>query len=233
MITKVRLKNFKKIEDQEFSLSDFDLLVGTNNSGKSTLLQALAIWQYCIDQFKRPKRSGSTGIQIVLPEFTALPLPEFNLLWKDKIERRSIKQNGKNKPEFILIEIEVFWKPDVDAIDELKSVCVQLRYQSPLSIYAIPKGGFQYLREMIEATNFPNIVYVPPFSGLEPTEKWQDDGNVRQNVGKGQPGSVLRNLLFRVIDRINEDGRQLDVKDNQNWQNISQLPLISAHLYKI
>jgi hypothetical protein len=39
---------------------------------------------------------------------------------------------------------------------------------------------------------------VPPFSGLEPTEKWLDIAPIRQQVGKGQPGSVLRNLLLRV-----------------------------------
>jgi AAA15 family ATPase/GTPase len=65
MIQKVRLKNFKRIEDETFNLTDFDLLVGANNSGKSTLLQALAIWQYCIEQFRRAKRSGSNGVQIV------------------------------------------------------------------------------------------------------------------------------------------------------------------------
>ena len=39
---------------------------------------------------------------------------------------------------------------------------------------------------------------MPPFSGLEPTEKWLDKAPIRQQVGKGQPGSVLRNLLLQV-----------------------------------
>ena len=99
MIQKVRLRNFKRIEDETFALTDFDLLVGANNSGKSTLLQALAIWQYCIEQFRRAKRSGSSGVQIVLPNFTALPLPEFLLLWKDKTERRYTKIDGEKKTE--------------------------------------------------------------------------------------------------------------------------------------
>jgi AAA15 family ATPase/GTPase len=67
MITKVVLKNFKRIDEQEFLLTDFDLLIGTNNSGNSTLLQATAIWQYCVNQFKQTKRKGSNGIQIRVP----------------------------------------------------------------------------------------------------------------------------------------------------------------------
>lgn len=81
MIHKLILKNFKKIKEETFLFNKFDIIVGANNSGKSTALQALAIWQYCVEQFKIVKKGGSRGMQIVLPNFSALPLPEFNLLW--------------------------------------------------------------------------------------------------------------------------------------------------------
>jgi hypothetical protein len=42
-----------------------------------------------------------------------------------------------------------------------------------------------------------------------------DDGNVKQQIGKAQPGSVLRNLLYRVTDRENTKP-----KDNKDWQEI-------------
>ncbi len=223
MIHKVTLKNFKKIENQTFDLTDFDLLVGSNNSGKSTLLQALAIWQYCVDQFKRAKKSGSSrGIQIVLPEFTALPLPEFILLWTNRLERRNIRQkSGKTKPEYILIEIQVFWSEFEEGRKQDEELCIQLRYQSPQSIYAIPVGGWDHFRKISIKESFPQIVYVPPFSGLEPIEQWIDDGNVRQNVGKGQPGSVLRNLLYRVIDQKTENEERIPYNRNLNWIEIS------------
>lgn len=221
MITRVILKNFKRIDSEEFQLTDFDLLVGSNNSGKSTLLQAMAIWQYCVDQFKRTNRKGSTGIQIVLPDFTALPLPEFNLLWKDKTERKNIKKvEGGHKPEFILIQLSVFWQSFEEEKLVEKYLTVQLRYASPLSIYAIPECGFEEFKKLSEHKDFPQIIYVPPFSGLEPVEKWLDDGNVRQNVGKGQPGSVLRNLLYRVVDRLDENGQLLSPGKNENWKEI-------------
>ncbi|MCK5381102.1 MAG: AAA family ATPase, partial [Candidatus Latescibacteria bacterium] len=88
MITKLILKNFKSIREQVYEFTHFDLLVGRNNSAKSTVLQSLAIWQFCIDAFYRAKRSGSTGIQVVLPNFTALPVPEFNLLLTERTDRR-------------------------------------------------------------------------------------------------------------------------------------------------
>jgi len=209
MITRLTLRNFKSVGEQSYDFTNFDLLVGRNNSGKSTVLQALAIWQFCVDEFHRSKRGGSKGIQLVLPNFTALPVPEFNLLWKDKTDRAYPKKNGKKKQEFILIEILVEWRRKGDDRDEIAEFGVELRYHSPQTIYAIPTGGWAKFRDCEQHGNLPKIAYVPPFSGLEPTEKRLDDAPVRQQAGKGQPGSVLRNLLLRVCPSPlrGEDGR--------------------------
>lgn len=204
MIHKLILKNFKRIKEEIFEFNRLDLIVGANNSGKSTVLQALAIWQYCVEQFMLSKRKGSRGIQVVLPNFTALPLPEFNLLWTDRVG-----QTGKN---YIYIEIDVYWK---DEQNQEQNFCVQMRYQSPQAIFAIPKGDWAVFLAKVAMPSFPKIVYVPPFSGLEPHEKWIDDGNVRQQIGKAQPGSVLRNLLFRVVDK------NISPDKNKDWQEIT------------
>lgn len=205
MITRLTLRNFKSIGEQVYDFTQFDLLVGRNNCGKSTVLQAMAIWQFCVDEFHRSKRTGNTGIQVVLPNFTALPVPEFILLWKDRTDRAypPDKTTGKKKLEFILIEILLDWQ---DSAGDTGSFGVQLRYHSPQTIYAIPAGGWAKFREFERSGNLPQVAYVPPFSGLEPTEKWLDISPMRQQVGKGQPGSVLRNLLLRVSSAPARDG---------------------------
>lgn len=222
MITKLLIKNFKTIEDELFSFNDFELLVGANNSGKSTILQAMAIWQYCIEQFRVSNRNGKTGIQVVLPNFTALPLPEFLLLWKDRTERKYPIEDGvrQKRAEYILIDITLFWK---DEGEEEQNFGVQLRYQTPQSIYAIPKDGWPRFNELDAQKKLPHIVYVPPFSGIEPHEQWFDDGNIRQQVGKSQPGSVIRNLLFRVVDCQDENGNDIPPENNPRWLEIQRM----------
>lgn len=220
MITKLTIRNFKRIQQEEFSFNQFELLVGANNSGKSTVLQAMAIWQYCVEIFRQSKRTGGRGIQVVLPNFTALPLPEFLLLWSNKTERQySAKEDAPQKKEqkYIYIEIVVHW---TDNDNKPMSFGVQLRYQSPQAIYAIPAGGWSTFSKTEKDASFPNIVYVPPFSGIDPHEQWLDDGNVRQHVGKSQPGSVIRNLLYRVIDREDENGEPIPIKENEDWKEI-------------
>jgi AAA domain, putative AbiEii toxin, Type IV TA system/AAA ATPase domain len=201
MIKRLTLRNFKSVREQVYDFTQFDLLVGRNNSGKSTILQALAIWQFCVDEFRRSKRTGTTGTQVVLPNFTALPVPEFNLLWRDRTDREYPVRNGSKSQEYILIEIEVEW-PRTDGTTGLFGVA--LRYHSPQTIYAIPKGGWKAFRDRDAIGDLPNIAYVPPFSGLEPTEKSMDISPIRQQVGKAQPGAVLRNLLLQVSSPASE-----------------------------
>ena len=208
MITKLILRNFKCIREQAYEFTNFDLLVGRNNCGKSTILQALAIWQYCVDEFHRTDRRGSSGTRILLPEFTALPLPEFNLLWHERRDRKNVPvtKDGRKKysPEFILIEIEL--ARQLSNGEELR-YCVRLRYESPQTVYAIPdEGGWDRFRELDQQGLLPRIAYVPPFSGLEPVEEWRDIGPIRKQVGKAQPGSVLRNLLLRVLGPQSTNG---------------------------
>jgi hypothetical protein len=223
MITRLTLNNFKSVRETVYDFTRFDLLVGRNNSGKTTILQALAIWQFCIDEFHRSKRSGSKGIQVVLPNFTALPLPEFNLLWKDKSDRHWPTVDGKKTQEYILIKIRVEWQC---ATGECESFGVDLRYHSPQTIYTIPSDGWAKFRECEKKGDLPKIAYVPPFSGLEPMEKWLDVSPLRQQVGKGQPGSVLRNLLLRVCPPPvrGADGRKpKDYRPPADWQELSKM----------
>lgn len=223
MITKLTLRNFKSIGEQTYDFTKFDLLVGRNNSGKSTVLQAMAIWQFCVDEFHRARRSGKSGIQIVLPNFSALPVPEFNLLWKDKTDRKyPIKKGQKTKTqEYILIEIDLTW---ISSQHEEQSFGVKLRYNSPQSLYAIPSEGWNRFRELDEKKVLPVIAYVPPFSGLDPTEEWRDDGPLRKQVGKAQPGSVLRNLLLRVCPPPEKEMKmRKDYNYPSDWQELKEV----------
>jgi hypothetical protein len=225
MITKLTLRNFKSVGEQVYDFTRFELLVGRNNSGKSTVLQAMAIWQFCVDEFHRSKRTGTTGIQVVLPNFTALPVPEFILLWKDRTDRSYPidKATGKKKQEFILIEILLEWQ---NSAEQAGAFGVELRYHSPQTMYAIPSGGWAAFRQCEKAETLPRIAYVPPFSGLEPTEKFLDISPMRQQVGKGQPGSVLRNLLLRVSSpsqRDNGDQAPIRAPTLADWNELASM----------
>jgi predicted ATPase len=234
MIKKLTLKNFKGVEDEIFEFSEFDLLVGANNSGKSTVLQAIAIWGFCIEVFRQSDRSGVTGTRVLLPNFTALPLPEFNLLWHERTERKGVKteKDGKqvNATARIEIEIGLEWR---DRAGSIRKFAVNLRYETPQSVYAIPKPGWEAFRELEAADQLLKVVYVPPFSGLETAEKWQDTGVIQEEVGKAQPGRVLRNLLLRVWKRQETNGDKTIQSHPVNHDDWTELTEIVERWFKV
>jgi predicted ATPase len=215
MITKLTLRNFKSVKEETYDFTSLDLFVGWNNSGKSTVLQSLAIWQFCVDEFRRSRRAGTKGIQVILPNFTALPVPAFNLLWHNKTDRKYPEIEGKKQQQFITIEIEVTWR----AKDGQEHVFgVALRYHSAQTVYAIPNTDWHTFRKIEQESDLPVIAYVPPFSGLEPQEERRDDAPLRKQVGKAQPGSVLRNLLLRVTTVADNKP-----KEPSDWQEIVEV----------
>ncbi|MBI5206901.1 MAG: AAA family ATPase, partial [Candidatus Firestonebacteria bacterium] len=222
-IKSLTLKNFKSIKEETYEFTDFDLLIGRNNSGKSSILQALAIWQYCIDEFRRSKRSGKSAIQFVLPNFTPMPLPKFALLWYQQTDRKNVKTDKGNKPELFFIEIDVIWNvknKDNEFIE--KHFGVTLRYHSHQSIYAGPCEGWDTFKEIEKENLFPNILYVPPFSGFEASEQRKDISVVKMQVGKFQPGSVARNILLRVFSE-KADSASPTEKNKSRWDKLNQI----------
>src|SRR5689334_1892904 len=89
MISEFRVKYFKKFRKETFSFnrSGVTLLAGDNNSGKSSIIQGLALWQFCVQEFQR--RIGPNAlvapaaatINLALIDFTPLSLPDLRYLW--------------------------------------------------------------------------------------------------------------------------------------------------------
>ena len=58
MIHKINIKNFKGIRDLEIEAGETLVLFGENDSGKSTILQAMAVWSEVAAAWVRGVRSG-------------------------------------------------------------------------------------------------------------------------------------------------------------------------------
>ena len=104
MIKRVDVEFFKQFPKQSFELRPVSLLAGPNNSGKTTLLQAIMVWNLAMQKWweKKGPDSGSkaserTGVAITRQEFTALPLTSMDQLWTDlhTAYRKSDQSNRK------------------------------------------------------------------------------------------------------------------------------------------
>ena len=58
MITAIKIKNFKVLSETEWlPLEGNVVFIGPNNSGKTTAIQALALWNYGIQKWTEKNKS--------------------------------------------------------------------------------------------------------------------------------------------------------------------------------
>jgi len=89
VIRRVRLRRFTRFGDVEFVLPGHVVLAGPNNTGKTTVLQAIAAWSLALGRWKELndfQRHGGhyTRAPIARQAFPAVPLRAFGPLWQER-----------------------------------------------------------------------------------------------------------------------------------------------------
>ena len=228
MITEVRIKNFKLFEEQSFTLDDVVLLAGPNNSGKTTLLQAIGAWFFGTQRWtqERGESAGAgkrTGIPITRKDFAVLPLREINLMWTGR--QTAARGEGAKPGAPNLIEIAVKGKDGNDDWDW----GMEFQYANPEMVYVRPlkaktkQGSLAIPRSVNEI----QIVHVPPFSGIATEEPKHERGYQNLLIGQGRPGELVRNLLLE-ISLNEEDWRTLTSVVREIFDIDLQKPLYSS-----
>jgi hypothetical protein len=102
MLDRLILRNLKRFKDVAIEIGLAVVIVGPNNVGKTSALQALASWELGVPRWNE-KRGGKTpprkrsGVTLNRRDLIGLPVPETNLLWRDLHVREVNRENGKQK----------------------------------------------------------------------------------------------------------------------------------------
>jgi|SRR5271169_2338960 len=88
MLTKLKMRNFKRFGSVEVDLGNPVVFIGPNNSGKTSALQALALWQVGLSRWNERRKGKGTpekrpGVTINRRDLVAVPIPDANLLWRN------------------------------------------------------------------------------------------------------------------------------------------------------
>ncbi len=182
MIDRIVLRRFKRFEEAIFDLrGSHVVLAGPNNMGKTTALQAVAAWDLALRTWKARgdyrKHNGVYALApIARPDFTAVPVRNFDLLWRDR-------QNDR------LIEVEI-------RATQGWTITMEMIADTPEQIYARPTRSVP--TEALKANHF-SAVFVPAMTGLDPGEAlFARRETVNLKLSQGRPGDVLRNLLYET-----------------------------------
>ncbi len=211
MLTKLTIRNFKRFEDVEIELASPVVLIGPNNSGKSTALQALALWSIGLKRWIE-KRSAKAavekrpGVAINRRDLIAVPVPYANLLWRDLHVRDVKKVDGEQQTTNVRIEIVV----EGIAEGETWVSGLEFDYANEESFYCRPlrleEGKSPKRMQIPERIREVKVAFLPPMSGLAANETRLDVGAINVRLGEGRTAEVLRNLCHMIF--VGPDGKQ-------------------------
>lgn len=202
----IEINNFKGLGERvHVDLGNPSVLIGPNNAGKTTVLQALSLWGRAVRAWLEKKGSGHMkgkrdGVGINRLLIMDIPVRETRYFWNGTRLRIG------NNPIVFSICVGVRMPGGIT-----KPLCMEFTYRDSESLYAKPSDehyGDQALLEASQRIEF-NLLY--PMSGLasgvsETTEETRlPDGRVNVLLGQGQTAQVLRNLCYKVWEGSKED----------------------------
>jgi hypothetical protein len=208
MLTRIVLRNFKRLAEADIELGDTVVFIGPNNSGKTSALQALALWEMGIKTWLARRGVNSPalkrpGVTINRKDLIAVAIPEANLLWKNlQTHRLDTDSAGKTRTKPILIEIIV-----EGITSGVAWTCgLEFNYANPESLYCRPLRTDQEGKQRMPLPESRllediRIAFLPPMSGLASVEPKLEQGRINVLIGEGQTAQVLRNLCHHVHEK--------------------------------
>ena len=207
MLTKLTIKNFKLFYETEIDLAERVVLIGPNNSGKTSVLQAITLWDVGVKRWLEKRGSASipeerAGVTINRQDLISIPVPSAKLLWSNLHVREGERLKNKTRTRNLRIEIGV-----EGADDKVWQCNLEFDYANEESIYCRPPLGPDGRRMPVPA-HLKNlqVAYLPPMSGLAAREDRLEIGSIRVRLGEGRTAEVLRNLCWQVLQ--SENGEQ-------------------------
>lgn len=184
---------FKKIKDTFFDLDKVNILVGSNNSGKSSIVQGI---QFAVASAQSVEFSGASwkknkfATSLAPEEFLYAPIKDVRLLYNGSALRTSLRKKGSAKDS-----IQVIF--DGLTTDDKVQQCTVSIYKGKIKNLSVAVEG-ESLGQKIASTTQPFSIYVPGLAGIPTDEKYMTSLVIRKSAAKGDANNVLRNILLQL-----------------------------------
>ncbi|MBD8893988.1 AAA family ATPase [Roseibium litorale] len=182
-LKQVSIRRFKRVEGVTFGLSDVNVIIGGNNSGKSTLIQGLhfafSLFQSLTISNKWPAQTKkSTTISpselIYIPSDDPYSLGYGGRLLEDKDKAISL--------DFVF--------------DDGNQVGLSVRKGRITNILVEPTNVD--LAKKLSSLEAPFTIFSPGLAGVSRNESLVSDGVLLRVLARGDANIVLRNILYRL-----------------------------------
>ncbi len=180
MLNSVKIERFKNIVEIDINLKGINLLIGANNSGKSSIQQAI---QFAVSIAQSTRQQGALwGRNDRCPS----SLSSDTLIYSPLKDIDALAPNGKLRTEEATC-IKVTFNEDTTST-------VTIRKGKNKNITTAIEG--RILGEKLQNIESPYSMFVPGLAGIPAFEEYRPPSVVRKAAAKGDSNSVFRNILF-------------------------------------
>lgn len=194
----LEIENFKRFgEKQRIELDHPAVLIGPNNCGKTSAIQALALWSQAVktwfDVRKDSTAKERTATALNRLNIVAVPVQRTRFFWHNTNVRAGTKDVA------LVITVGIEFEGEVIALP------MRFRNQGDELVYCSPdekvSGNLDFLKYAAQIS----VELLYPMSGLETEEPILQPGRIDVLLGQGQTAQVLRNLCLMVAKDTPDD----------------------------
>lgn len=184
MIEKIAIYRFKNIEELSIPLENINVLVGSNNSGKSSILQAIqfavSVAQTTNFEYARwNKKTGKLPTSLTPEQLLYAPFKDvYSLAFGGKLQTERSKA----------IQVDFFEKDT-----ELNSKVLIRKGKNKNISTEIHNSE---IGEQLRKIETPFSIYVPGLAGVPAHEELKSPGLIRRAAARGDANNVFRNILW-------------------------------------
>lgn len=198
----LEISNFKSYGSSGcIPLEHPSVLIGPNNCGKTTALQAIALWSIAVrtwqQESKDSKAKKRTGKPLNRLTILSVPVPKTRHFWKN------LKVSGKDLHISVGIDIDGSVEP---------ITMVFRHHPSDELIYAEPHPTTASNPQALARAAQLDVALLYPMSGISADEPLITRNRIDYHMGRGSTAEVLRNLCL-VVHQDNPS----------DWQEITDL----------
>lgn len=198
----LEIENFKRFGDkQRIELDHPAVLIGPNNCGKTTAIQAIALWSQAVKTWydkkgkAPPKERKATSINRL--SVVSVPVQRTRYFWHNTSVRKG------NNPIWLEITLGILYNKKVEP------VTMRFRSQGEDLIYCTPDDKTLQNPDLVKVAAALSVELLYPMSGLETEEPVFRPGRIDVLLGQGQTAQVLRNLCLIVHKEFPKDWKRI------------------------
>jgi predicted ATPase len=180
----IHINGLKAFDDTEVALPRLAVLTGPNNSGKSTILQGLALGYECLRRCVDATRWKLVESGRAVTEFEFLPVNEPRDLWYRRVWKPS-----KDKERTVEITL---------TFQDTRALTFRIRFLFGLLNIRLAEAYGDFDKETLQALLGSAPVLLPATPGPSAHEDYLTLAAVHKMLSVREPSRVVRNILSRL-----------------------------------